>query len=119
MLTNVHPKLPMRSKKATLAFYIQLGFAEWGNPDYAFYLMIQKNAVQIHFFEHKSLNPKENYGQAYIRTNDIESWYAFVIKQNIAIHPSGHLSMKPWGIKEFSILDPDYNLITFGEAVED
>lgn len=119
MLTNVHPKLPMRSKNASLTFYKKLGFTELGNSNYDYYLMLQKDAIQIHFFEHKTLNIKENYGQIYIRTNDIESWYAYVINQGVQIHPSGHLSLKPWGLKELSVLDTDNNLITFGENVVD
>jgi hypothetical protein len=31
------------------------------------------------------------------------------------IHPNGHLGLKPWGVKEFSILDTDGNLVTFEE----
>jgi len=27
----------------------------------------------------------------------------------------GHLEKKPWGQKEFSMLDPDNNLLTFGQ----
>ena len=31
--------------------------------------------------------------------------------------PAGtKLEVKPWGQKEFSVLDPDHNLLTFGEA---
>ena len=30
---------------------------------------------------------------------------------------AGHLQIKPWGQKEFSLLDPDYNLLTFGESM--
>jgi hypothetical protein len=29
------------------------------------------------------------------------------------IHPNGGLALKPWGVLEFSVLDPDGNLITF------
>jgi len=25
--------------------------------------------------------------------------------------------MKPWGQKEFALLDPDHNLLTFGQAI--
>jgi hypothetical protein len=32
-------------------------------------------------------------------------------------HPNGHLAIKPWGQKEFSILDPDNNLLTFGQNI--
>jgi hypothetical protein len=32
--------------------------------------------------------------------------------------PKGvHLEIKPWGQKEFSLLDPDNNLLTFGESI--
>jgi hypothetical protein len=27
------------------------------------------------------------------------------------------MEIKPWGQKEFSLLDPDNNLLTFGEAI--
>jgi hypothetical protein len=27
------------------------------------------------------------------------------------------LATKPWGQREFSLLDPDHNLLTFGETV--
>jgi hypothetical protein len=118
MLTNIHPKLPMRNKALTRAYYInQLGFHELGDADYEGYLMLEKNHIQIHFFEFESLNPLENYGQVYIRTNDIETYYQWLLDNNTTIHPAGHLQNKPWGQKEFSLLDPDHNLLTFGQAL--
>jgi len=36
----------------------------------------------------------------------------------VEIHPNGHLEMKPWGQKEFALLDPDNNLLTFGERIK-
>ncbi|GAB3665112.1 bleomycin binding protein [Echinicola sediminis] len=118
MLTSIHPKLPMRDKAATRDYYIrQLGFEEFGNADYEGYLMVEKDQVQLHFFEFKALDPKENYGQVYIRTDDIDQLYHSFLERDIAIHPNGHLALKPWGQKEFSILDPDNNLLTFGESV--
>jgi catechol 2,3-dioxygenase-like lactoylglutathione lyase family enzyme len=117
MLTDVHPKLPMRKKAATLSFYNILGFEQVGNSDFEGYLMLQKDRIQIHFFEFRELNPADNYGQVYIRTHDIENLYQALIAKKVAIHPNGRLEAKPWGQKEFSILDPDNNLLTFGEAV--
>lgn len=116
MLTNISPKLPMRNKLATKDFYInQLGFQEIGN--YEGYLMVKKEAIEIHFFEFKELNPKENYGQVYIRTNDIDTLYQAVLDHKTQIHPNGTLQTKPWGQKEFALLDPDNNLLTFGETL--
>ncbi|TWJ01648.1 glyoxalase-like protein [Mucilaginibacter frigoritolerans] len=117
MLININPKLPMRDKALTKEFYLnKLGFQQFGN-DYDGYLMVQKDNIQIHFFEFKELNPKENYGQVYIRTNDIDELYQSISNKNITIHPAGHLQTKPWGQREFALLDPDSNLLTFGQSV--
>jgi hypothetical protein len=118
MLTDVHPKLPMRDKTVTRNFYItQLGFRQFGNADFDGYLMIEKDNIQIHFFEFKELDPKENYGQVYIRSNNIDGLYQYLLDNKVAIHPNGALEQKPWGQKEFSLLDPDNNLLTFGQSV--
>lgn len=117
MLTAIHPKLPMRDKAATRDFYIRkLEFQEFGSADYNGYLMVEKDGIQIHFFEFKELDPMENYGQVYIRTNDIDNLYQSLLEKKIAIHPNGSLKIKPWGQKEFSLLDPDSNLLTFGQG---
>ncbi|HMJ48312.1 MAG TPA: VOC family protein [Ferruginibacter sp.] len=117
MLTDINPKLPMRDKSVTAKFYIdKLGFEQFGN-DFEGYLMIQKDNIQIHFFEFKELDPKENYGQVYIRTDAIDTFYDSMLEQGLSIHPAGDLQIKPWGQKEFSMLDPDNNLLTFGQSM--
>lgn len=117
MLSAIHPKLPMRDKAATKDFYLnKLGFKAFGNTDFDGYLMVEKDRIQIHFFEFKELDPKENYGQVYIRTDDIDNLYKSMLDSKISIHPAGHLQIKPWGPKEFSLLDPDNNLLTFGQS---
>lgn len=116
MLSDICPKLPMRSKEATRQFYDQLGFQQSGTGDYEEYLMVKRDNVEIHFFAFKELEPKENYGQVYIRVSNIDQLYQAMLDQHLAIHPAGHLQTKPWGQKEFSMLDPDNNLLTFGES---
>lgn len=118
MLNAIHPKLPMRNKAITKDYYIhQLGFRPLGNVDYDGYLMLQKDNIELHFFEFNELDPNENYGQVYIRTDDIEHLYQSLLDKQVSIHPAGPLQLKPWGQKEFSLLDPDNNLLTFGQAV--
>lgn len=117
MLTAISPKLPMRDKKATREFYInKLGFEEFGSVNFEHYLMLQKDSIEIHFFEFKELNPNENYGQVYIRTDDIDAFYQSLLDNKAEIHPNGSLQIKHWGQKEFSMLDPDNNLLTFGQS---
>ncbi|MBP6055537.1 MAG: VOC family protein [Cytophagaceae bacterium] len=116
MLNTIIPKLPMRDKCKTQAFYLEgLGFEELA--DYGDYLLLKKDEIEIHFFEFPALNPLENYGQVYIRTNAIAALYRGFLANNISIHPNGPLASKPWGQQEFSLLDPDHNLLTFGEAL--
>lgn len=116
MWQKIIPKLPMRDKEVTKNFYLnKLGFTEVG--DWGDYLMVSKDEIEIHFFLFKDLNPKKNYGQVYIRTNEIEKIYQSFLAKEIEIHPNGKLEVKAWNQKEFSILDPDNNLITFGESL--
>jgi catechol 2,3-dioxygenase-like lactoylglutathione lyase family enzyme len=115
MLTAINPKLPMRDKAITRAFYLdKLGFTAFGDADYDGYLMVQKDDIQIHFFEFKALDPKENYGQVYIRTDDVDALYRFATDKNINYTKLEH---KPWMQREFSVLDPDNNLLTFGQSI--
>lgn len=119
MLTEINPKLPMRNKAVTKDYYVnKLGFQVFGNNDFDGYLMIHKDNIQIHFFEFKDLNATENYGQVYIRTNDIGNLYQSLLDKKIEIHPNAHLEIKPWGQKEFALLDPDNNLLTFGQSIK-
>lgn len=119
MLTDINPKLPMRDKEVTKEYYLNtLGFQLFGVGDFEGYLMIHKDNVQIHFFEFKDLDPNENFGQVYIRTNDVDRLYQALLACQATIHPNGHIETKPWGQREFSILDPDNNLLTFGQTIE-
>lgn len=115
MLTQIHPKLPMRNKTATRHFYLHiLGFVDIGAIDYPDYLIIKKDNIEIHFFGHVTLNPAENYGQVYVRVIHIDAWYKELAAKEVKCNPPEN---KPWGQREFSVLDPDNNLITFGEDI--
>jgi catechol 2,3-dioxygenase-like lactoylglutathione lyase family enzyme len=114
MLTAINPKLPMRNKAITRQFYIdKLGFKQFGG-DYPEYLMVEKDNIQIHFFLFEDLDPKENYGQVYIRTDDIEAFYELAKKAGASCTA---LEYKPWMQREFAIHDPDNNLLTVGQSI--
>lgn len=115
MLLSIVPKLPMRDKVITKNFYTsQLGFVEEG--DFEAYLMLKRGEIELHFFQFEALLPEENYGQVYIRVNDIHVLYEELRKNKVSIHPNGLLQVKTWGQIEFSLLDPDNNLLTFGQS---
>lgn len=105
----------MRNKITTRNWYLKLGFHDAGQADYPDYLILKKDTIELHFFAFPNLNPKENYGQIYVHCSSIEDIYMDIQARGITIHPNAPLQLKPWGKTEFSLLDPDNNLITFGE----
>lgn len=107
----------MRNKSATRDFYTHIGFEDIGTADFEDYLIMKRDNVEIHFFMFNSLDPATNYGQVYIRTADIEVLYQQMLDSHQVIHPNGSLQAKPWRQKEFSMLDPDNNLLTFGQPL--
>lgn len=42
----------------------------------------------------------------------VEAYYPLLVAQGV-VHPNGPLKETPWGTREFAVLDPDNNLITF------
>ncbi|MDZ4669205.1 MAG: VOC family protein [bacterium] len=87
----------MHNKSITRQFYLnQLGFKELPSGDYDGYLMVEKDQIEIHFFEFTPLDSKENYGQVYNRTNNIEKLYQEFLINETAMHPNGKLEIKPW-----------------------
>ena len=65
-----------------------------------------------------NLNPKKSDFMIYLRVNaEIEKLYNKLIDSGISIHPNGKLEKKPWNQMEFSIIDPNGTLLTFGQFV--
>lgn len=116
MLTAIVPKLPMRDQEVTHSYFVdQLGFTMVGSYDG--YLIVERDGFQLHFFLSADLDPRMNDGQVYIRTDAIDALYHDLIRAGVRIHPNGALSNKPWGQREFALLDPDHNLLTFGRSL--
>jgi catechol 2,3-dioxygenase-like lactoylglutathione lyase family enzyme len=47
----------------------------------------------------------------------VEAYYPLLVAHGV-IHPNGSIRNTEWGTREFAVLDPDNNLITFFERVE-
>lgn len=77
---------------------------------------MKSGATELHFFEFKDLDPLTNYSMIYIRVpSGIEELYEKLNDSGARMHPNGKLEIKPWGVKEFAILDPNQTLLTFGQ----
>lgn len=47
----------------------------------------------------------------------MDELYKSFLENKVSIHPQGELQTKTWGQREFSLLDPDNNLLTFGQPI--
>jgi uncharacterized glyoxalase superfamily protein PhnB len=81
-----------------------------GNPEYA---ILERDGVEIHLTK-AAVRPEENDNMLYIRVNGIEELYEHCSKREL-VHPNGPLQTKPWKQREFSVIDPNGALLTFGE----
>jgi catechol 2,3-dioxygenase-like lactoylglutathione lyase family enzyme len=117
MITSVVPKLPFIDKQATIDFYVrQLGF-NMGN-DYGDYFIVTLDAAELHFFSYPTLVPGKSDFMIYLRIdNGIEQLYEKWKKNDPPPERLGKLELKPWGQKEFPLIDPNGTLLTFGEGV--
>ena len=118
MLETTCAILPSRDFDETAKFYENLGFRETGRwGDYG-YLIIATEKVEIHFFHHKDLNPKQNIAGAYIRSSDVDAFSDMVSKAGLpakGIPGFGPAEDKDWGMREATLLDPNGNLIRVGQ----
>ena len=115
------PILPSQSVADTLTFFKQLGFdgtlCGAGNS----YAILTRGTVELHFFTHPELSPAESIAGCYIRVVHVESIYQAFLLADLpqrGIPRLDPLENKPWGMKEFAIVDPNGNLIRIGQTLE-
>jgi hypothetical protein len=114
------PILPSRSVSNTLDFYRRLGFDGkiCGLGDS--YAILTRGTVELHLFTHSELRPAESCAGCYIRVLDVENVYrAFALAQlpRKGIPRMDDLEDKPWGMREFAIVDTDGNLLRIGQTL--
>ena len=109
------PVLASLNIKKTVEFYKKkLGFNKIGYID-KHYAVIARDSFVVHFWKcNNKIHPENT--SCYIDVKDIDILYQELKKENV-IHPNGKLENKPYGMREFAILDLDGNLIKFGQEI--
>ena len=113
------PILPSRSLNDTLAFFQRLGF-DGTIHSHGGYAILTRGTVELHFFTHRELLPAESSAGCYIRVSDVESIYEACASAKLPLKGIPRwdaLEDKPWGMREFAIVDPDGNLIRIGQTL--
>ncbi len=107
------PVLPSLDIERSVEFFVSgLGFAKV-RVSQGEYGIVSNGAVQIHFWACTDRRIAEATG-CRVQVHRINELYAHCASQAM-VHPNAALDTKPWGTREFAILDPDGNLITFYE----
>jgi catechol 2,3-dioxygenase-like lactoylglutathione lyase family enzyme len=119
MLEKLSPIMPSADIHATEAFYGRLGF-HTVYKDPAAYLLMKREAAEVHFF-HKPAHDKWTCDHgAYLRPSDIDAlsdeWSHLKLPQS-GIPRFEPAADKPWGMRELALLDLDGNLIRAGQEM--
>ncbi|RYY37509.1 MAG: VOC family protein [Sphingobacteriaceae bacterium] len=114
MLQTAIPILASLNADETVAFYTEkLGF----NCDnvYPGYLIFSRDAIFIHLWACDNPEIPKATG-CYIYVTEIDQLYA-EYKAIGLIHPNGPLKDTTWGMRQFSVLDNNGNIINFGQRL--
>jgi catechol 2,3-dioxygenase-like lactoylglutathione lyase family enzyme len=114
------PTLPSRSISMTTEFYKRLGFEGGAHQFNNEYGVFRRGAIELHFFTHKELVPAESSAGCYLRVLDVDGIHrAFSSVQlpRTGIPRMDILEDKPWGLREFALVDTDGNLLRIGQII--
>ena len=114
------PTLPCRSVTATVAFYRRLGFEGGAHEADARYAILHRGPIELHFFTHEELVPAESSAGCYLRVSDVEAMHRAFASAHLpsaGLPRMDALEHKPWGMREFAVVDPDGNLLRIGQVI--
>lgn len=112
MITKIIPQLPSMNLERSLKFYeSKLEFSL--KRKYPDILLLEKDGLELHLWLCDNPEIPRN-SSAYFHVVGIEEWYEYCERKGV-VHPNAHLEDKPWGMKEFYAVDPDNNLLKFGQ----
>lgn len=111
-INSIIPQLPSLDFKKSKPFYQDfLGFLlQKEFPDLLIFL---RDDCELHLWRCDDPEiPKAS--SCYIRVQNIAHYFQ---RLSSALHPKGKLEDKPWGMREFYLLDDSGNLLKFGEPI--
>ena len=113
MSARAIPVLPAGDWDASVAFWRKLGFAVSG-PENG-YVVARRGDLEVHLYADNGIECFTNNSACYLRVDDAArlraEWYA------AGIVPLGAVEDKPWGMREFHVVDPAGNLVRVGQPL--
>jgi uncharacterized glyoxalase superfamily protein PhnB len=108
------PILPVVDMKEAIAFYERAGFAveEHGGGGYAFVSSDDRSVFDLTV---SAAQPAHS-STCYLTVPDVEAWHERLTQAQLEVGP---LEDKPWGMREFALVDHDGNCLRVGQAIDD
>jgi hypothetical protein len=113
----------------------RIGFRETARYDG--YTVLERGNIELHYAANREHDPFTEARTAYVRVDDVEAMYADVLdagferwdemnprpdlrtrwERRESIARVSALEVKPWGFREFALLDEDNNLLRIGQRI--
>jgi catechol 2,3-dioxygenase-like lactoylglutathione lyase family enzyme len=115
---RAEPILPARNLDETRTFYERLGFVPWfrGRGPWE-YEIVSRGHLVVHFFAEPRLTPSQNDAGCYWRVTDADRFYQEFAVLDLPSAGIPRLTIpvdQPWGMREFTLVDPSGNLVRVG-----
>lgn len=112
-LKTAIPKLASLNIERSVKFYEALGFTRVAV--YPTLALVCRDNVDLHFWLTDNPDIPNSTG-CRVNVDAVDALYREFEPLNI-VHPADPLGDKPWGLREFSILDLDGNVLTFAGPI--
>jgi hypothetical protein len=114
------PILPYRDAAVTAAFWTSLGFRVVdASPDATAYLIAVRDGAELHFQSDPDLDPAVSRAACYVHVPDAAAVHAEWSVLGLPAEGLGSLAtpeVKPWGLLEAWVTDPDGTVVRFGSG---
>lgn len=123
---SIEPFVKCSDIKVSFKFYTELlDFKARQPPDsdpnsfLSMYAYLEREGSGLHLSQHSGDGV---FGSVfYVRVKCIDEIYRKLTTNGLKVQSPSGISMEPveqtWGMKEFSVVDPDSNRMTFGESI--
>ena len=123
---SIEPFIKCSDIKTSLDFYTTIiDFKVIQEPDpnpesfLSVYSFLEREGNFVHLSEHAGDGVFGNV--LYIRVKNLDETYQTFLGNGLQVQEKAGITMEPvtqtWGMKEFSVKDPDGNRITFGQKI--
>ena len=104
------PVLPVHDMAAVTAFYERLGFEI--HLFYPSYALVEHSGRELFHLElNNDLDRSANRAAIFVRVANADEWHSAWREAGIDL---GDIADRPWGMREFSLIDPSGNTLRVG-----